>query len=220
MASPFVGGPERQVLGLARHLPPPWRTTFLSFAERGQARPFLEEADRAGFAAIALRHNAPRALLCIAEVAAELRARKADVLCCSGYKPDLIGWRAARRAGIPVVGIAHGWTAATWRVRVYEALDRVAMRWMDAVVCVSEAQAAKARRARIWEPLGRTPSPVRGLGVRPKLLGAWPEARRAVRHGSPEPKKKQAGGWPARRVATRGRATCGAGCSAPAPGLP
>jgi glycosyltransferase involved in cell wall biosynthesis len=147
MASPFVGGPERQVLGLARHLPPTWRTTFLSFAERGLARPFLDEARRAGFETGELRHNAPRFTACVREVADALRERHADVLCCSGYKPDLIGWRAARRAGIPVVSISHGWTAVTLKVRLYEALDRLALRWMDAVVCVSAAQAVKVRRA-------------------------------------------------------------------------
>jgi glycosyltransferase involved in cell wall biosynthesis len=151
MASPFVGGPERQVLGLARHLPPPFRTSFLSFAERGLARPFLDEAHRAGFEAAELRTNAPRLAACIREVAAELRQRRADVLCCSGYKPDLIGWRAARRAGIPVVAIAHGWTAATLKVRAYEAIDRLVLRWMDAVVCVSQAQVVKVRRALVPE---------------------------------------------------------------------
>jgi glycosyltransferase involved in cell wall biosynthesis len=147
MASPFVGGPERQVLGLARHLPPAVRTSFLSFSERGLARPFLEEARRAGYTALELRYNTPRFTACIAEVAGALRDAQADVLCCSGYKPDLIGWRAARRVRIPVVSISHGWTAATLRVRLYEAVDRMALHWMDAVVCVSAAQAAKVRRA-------------------------------------------------------------------------
>jgi len=151
MASPFVGGPERQVLGLARHLPSPYRTSILSFAERGLARPFLDEARRQGIDAVELRHNAPRLLASIAEVTAELRARRADLLCCSGYKPDLIGWRAARRAGIPVVAIAHGWTAATLRVRINEGLDRLVLRWMDAVVCVSQAQAGKVRHAQVPE---------------------------------------------------------------------
>ena len=43
MASPFIGGPERQVLGLAESLPAECRTTFLSFPEQGLARPFLAE---------------------------------------------------------------------------------------------------------------------------------------------------------------------------------
>jgi glycosyltransferase involved in cell wall biosynthesis len=72
---------------------------------------------------------------------------RADVICCSGYKPDLIGWLAARQAGVPCVSISHGWTAVTRKVRFYELLDRLVLRWMDAVVCVSEGQAVKVRRA-------------------------------------------------------------------------
>lgn len=146
MASPFVGGPERQVLGLARALRP-WRTTFLSFAERGLARPLLDLAAAEGFGAVELRENFPRLGRAAGEVAGHLAALGADVLCTSGYKPDLIGWRAARRAGVPVVGVAHGWTGATLKVRCYEAVDAWVMRWLDAVVCVSEATAARVRKA-------------------------------------------------------------------------
>ncbi|MBI2804618.1 MAG: glycosyltransferase [Planctomycetes bacterium] len=147
MASPFYGGPERQMLGLARHLPGDVVSAFLSFPERGLAQAFLTEARRHGFQAKALQHNTPRVLACIGEIAAELRDSKADLLCTSGYKPDLIGWRAARRVGIPVVSVSHGWTGATWKVRLYEALDRWVLRRLDAVVCVSQAQADKVRAA-------------------------------------------------------------------------
>lgn len=151
MASPFYGGPERQVLGLAKHLPREVESVFLSFAERGLAQAFLDEANRHGFTAKALRHNTPRYFACVAEVADELRRLQPSLLCCSGYKPDLVGWRAARRVGIPVMSISHGWTAATWRVRVYEALDRCVLRRLDAVACVSKAQADKVRRAGVAE---------------------------------------------------------------------
>ncbi len=147
MASPFVGGPERQVLGLARSLPAHVRTTFLSFAERGLAKAFLERAAADGFETVTLRQNAPRVFRAAAEVARQLRRCRADVLCCNGYKPDLIGWLAAQSAGVPVVSIAHGWTAATWKVRAYETLDRLIMHGMDCTVCVSAAQAARVRRA-------------------------------------------------------------------------
>jgi len=155
MASPFLGGPERQVLGLARALRPHCQTVFLSFAERGLSRPFLERAAADGFQAVCFQENAPHFLRASGEIAEWLRRLGADVLCCSGYKPDLIGWLAARRAGVPVVAIAHGWTAATAKVRFYEALDRRVMRRMDAVVCVSEAQGAKVRRAGV--PAERAP---------------------------------------------------------------
>ncbi|HVS38327.1 MAG TPA: glycosyltransferase, partial [Gemmataceae bacterium] len=174
MASPFVGGPERQVLGLARHMTADCRTVFLSFAERGLAEPFLAKAAGDGFQAIRLAENAPHFLRAAAEVADWLRTLGADLLCTSGYKPDLIGWLAARRVGVPVAAIAHGWTSATWKVRCYEQLDRWAMRRMDAVVCVSEGQAVKVRRAGV--------TPERAAVIRNAIdADAFPGADSAVR---------------------------------------
>jgi glycosyltransferase involved in cell wall biosynthesis len=147
LASPFFGGPERQVLGLARAHPPAYRTVFLSFAERGLSVPFLEKARQHGFEAVGLRHNAPFLRRAANEIASHLRRVGARLLCCSGYKPDVIGWLAARLAGVPVIAIAHGWTAVTLKVRLNEMLDRLVLHGMDRVVCVSEGQAAKVRRA-------------------------------------------------------------------------
>src|SRR5262249_55727229 len=60
---------------------------------------------------------------------------------------NLLGRLAARRAGVPAVAVSRGWTGETLRVRLYECLDRLHLRWMDRVVCVSDAQAQKALRA-------------------------------------------------------------------------
>ncbi len=144
-ASPFFGGAERQMLGLALHLPERYRTVFLGFADKGSGQA-LHEFRRHGFEALALKHNAPRYGAAVREVAGHLRRLRADVLCCNGYKPDILGWRAARLAGLPVVSIAHGWTGATIKVRLNEVLDRLVLRWMDRVVCVSEGQAVKVRQ--------------------------------------------------------------------------
>ncbi len=147
LASPFFGGPERQALGLAQALTPDCRTTFLSFAERGLARPFLDRARAQGFEAIELQSNFPRVGRAIDEVARHLQKLQTDLLCTSGYKPDILGWRAGRQAGVPVVAIAHGWTGVTFKVRLYEAIDAWVMRRLDAVVCVSEAMAGRLRAA-------------------------------------------------------------------------
>lgn len=147
LASPFIGGPERQVLGLATALRPLVQTVFLSFAERGHACPFLEEARRQGFEAVELTHNVPRIWAAAREVAGHGRRVRADLICCNGYKPDITGWLAAGMAGIPVVAITHGWTRVTFKVRINEALDRLILRGMDGVVCVSAAQAAVVRAA-------------------------------------------------------------------------
>ena len=138
------------MIGLARSLPVShYRTVFLSFPERGLAEPFLAKARESGFEAIALKRNFPNLRQSVQEVAAHLRRVNASVLICHLYKPNLVGWLAARRAGIPFVCVSRGWTWATLRVRLYEIMDRAILRAADRVVCVSEAQAVKVHWARV-----------------------------------------------------------------------
>jgi len=146
-ASTFFGGPERQMLGLATSLPAAYQTAFLSFAEGGRCHPFLGRARKAGFEAIALQADTPRFRAAVAEVADELRRLETQVLCCHGYKANILGRLAARRVGIAAIAVARGWTGENIKVRCYEALDRLHLRMMDHVVCVSNAQALKVRRA-------------------------------------------------------------------------
>lgn len=170
-ASPFFGGPEKQILGLAQALPEGFRTTFLGFLERGLARPFLDRCAAAGFETVPLKQNAPWIFAAAREVAGHLRRVRADIVVTNGYKCDLVGWLAGRQVGIPSVAVAHGWTSATWKVRLNEAIDRWVMRRMDAVVAVSEAMAEKVRRA----------------GVRADRLVAIPNGIRAEDFAQPDP---------------------------------
>ncbi len=145
-ASTLYGGPERQMLGLADALAGRATVSVLSFREGGKCRPFLTEARRQGLEAVELENDSPRFFSCIAEVAGHLKRLNADAVLCHGYKASLLGRPAARRAKIPAIGVSRGWTAESWRVRLYEALDRWHLGWMDHVVCVSNAQADKVRR--------------------------------------------------------------------------
>jgi glycosyltransferase involved in cell wall biosynthesis len=151
-ASTFYGGPERQMLGLARHLPDSHRSIFLSFAEGGACRPFIGMARHHGFEAHALRHDTPHLWAASREIAAYLHRFGTHVLCCHGYKANLVGRVAARWQQIPAVAVARGWTGESLKVRLYEAIDRFHLRWMDRVVCVSEAQAEKVRRTGVRLP--------------------------------------------------------------------
>jgi glycosyltransferase involved in cell wall biosynthesis len=147
--STFFGGPERQMLGLAGALRAYYRTVFMLFREQGRCRHFVDEVARQGFQAVVLQHDTPRFRRVIRELTDLLNQRGADVLCCHGYKADLLGRPAARRAGIPVIAVSRGWTGENLRIRLYEGLDRLCLRWMDRVVCVSEGQALKVRRASV-----------------------------------------------------------------------
>lgn len=135
------------MLELARSMREHARTSFFSFAERGLCGPFLLEARKNGFEAIALKHDTPRLAAALRELAGQLQTARADVLCCHGYKGNLLGLLAARWLRIPVISVSRGWTAETRRVRMYESLDRRLLQWMDRVVCVSEGQAEKVRAA-------------------------------------------------------------------------
>ncbi|MFO0907033.1 MAG: glycosyltransferase [Isosphaeraceae bacterium] len=146
-ASACVGGPESQILGLVGAWP--GRSVVLSFAEGGRCQALLDAAAARGAEVVALQSNAPHYRQAVREVAGHLKRLDASVVCCHGYKPDILGLFAALRVGIPALSVAHGWTAATWKVRVNETLDRLCMRGMDRVVCVSEAQAKKVRSAGI-----------------------------------------------------------------------
>lgn len=144
-ASRFLGGPERQMLGLAGSLSPAGESVFVSFSEGGLCRAFLDEVRRWGMEAVELEHDTPRLVAALLELGRSLRRLNPDVLCCHGYKANLLGLLAARRIGMPVVSVSRGWTGETSRVRLYERVDRFVLQWMDRVVCVSEAQAAKVR---------------------------------------------------------------------------
>ena len=145
-ASTFFGGPERQMLGLASALPDD-SSAFISFAEGGRCRSFLARVRRDGFEAIKLENDTPHLRAAARELASNLERLKADVLLCHGYKANILGRIAARRRAIPGVAVSRGWTGESLRVRAYETLDRLHLRWMDRVVAVSEAQAAEVAAA-------------------------------------------------------------------------
>lgn len=145
--SPFFGGPERQMLGLALSLPAAYRSVFVLFPDKGKSEAFRRQLLGHGLETIVLVRDTPHIPAMVRDLAQRLRDLGAGVLCCHGYKADLVGLLAARRAGVPVISISHGWTAATLKVWFYEALDRLCLRWMDRVVCVSEGQAVKVHRA-------------------------------------------------------------------------
>jgi glycosyltransferase involved in cell wall biosynthesis len=170
-ASTFLGGPERQMLGLAHALPSEYRTAFLLFREGGRCRHFLEEVHHQGFDGASLTHDTPWMRAVVRELRERLEGLGADVLCCHGYKANLLGRPAGRRAGIPVVAVARGWTSENFKVRLYEWLDRFTLARMDRVVCVSEAQAEKVRRT----------------GVAPERLTVIRNAISAARFAEPKP---------------------------------
>jgi len=103
----------------------------------------MEELEKAGFPRRVLRYDMPRLCAATGELVRFLREEKIDIICAHGHKSRMVGWFAARRVGIPIVGVSHGWTWQDWKTSIYERIDQWMHRRMDCVVCVSQGQADK-----------------------------------------------------------------------------
>jgi glycosyltransferase involved in cell wall biosynthesis len=78
-----------------------------------------------------------------AAVAQLCRTLAPDIVHTHGYRPDVVAAGAARRLGIPTVTTVHGFTGGDWKNRVYEWMQRRALRRFAAVVAVSQPMAQR-----------------------------------------------------------------------------
>ncbi|MCL2348645.1 MAG: glycosyltransferase [Planctomycetaceae bacterium] len=148
-ASPFFGGPERQMIGLAetlRRLHPDVRSMIASFSEKGNACPFLEKAAAAGFEAMELQNDFPHLLRAKKELQTLLRERQIDLILANGHKARCIAWLVARSGNVPVIGVSRGWTDENFKIRLYNRFDLFLLRRMRHIVSVSDGQAEKMKR--------------------------------------------------------------------------
>ena len=148
-ASPFFGGPERQMTGLAetlRRLHPDVRSIIASFSEKGNARPFLEKAAAAGFETIELQNDFPHLLRAKKELQTILQERQIDLILANGHKARCVAWLAAKSGRIPVVGVSRGWTDENFKIRLYNRFDLFLLRRMQHIISVSDGQAEKMKR--------------------------------------------------------------------------
>ncbi len=68
-----------------------------------------------------------------------LRSQRFDLLHTHGYFADIVGIPVARLIKLPSVSTCHGFIPSTWKVRLYNALDRIALKFGTHVLAVSEA---------------------------------------------------------------------------------
>lgn len=149
-AGPLYGA-ERWILALMRALDPAQVTSHLVVIDDAPGQP-LPLADAARALGLPV-HVLPAPGRFDRRAAARLRtlaaALNADVLHSHGYKADLLALLAARGTTLRTVATPHGWSeSADWRVRAYEAFDRLLLRHMDAVAPLSPDLAAGLMRDR------------------------------------------------------------------------
>lgn len=80
-------------------------------------------------------------------VASLIQRLAPDVVHSHGYRTDVVNGGVIRRLGVATVATAHGFTAGDWKNRLYEYLQRRALRRFDAVIVVSQP---------LWDTLVRS----------------------------------------------------------------
>jgi glycosyltransferase involved in cell wall biosynthesis len=133
--SPY-GGAESSLLALVQAITVP--TAVAALLQGGSSDSFVERARRPGVRVVEIRCGRRRYLAEARQLAVEVERLGARLIHTHVYHADFVGYRAARRLGIPVVATVHGFTGGDWKNRLYEWLDRRLLARFDAVICVSQ----------------------------------------------------------------------------------
>lgn len=163
--SPFVGGPEKQVLGQSVLLDKGrFEPVIVSFAKSGK-NALTEAATAAGIRTECLtdgKLSMPRAVSDLREL---LRRSPNPVVISSGFKADFTARSACSQEHVPWIAWFHGYTAETMRVRIYEALDLRALKHAQCVIALCE-RAASHLRARGLTNVTVVPNGIDAAAVR------------------------------------------------------
>lgn len=142
------GGPERQIVGFARRLNPKLFCPIIcTFSDTlGWKNPLLEVAASFGLKTCLIpteRAFDKKGVYALKQIIEE---HKIDMLCPQDYRANVYAFLATRGLNIPLGATVHGYAGNTNKVRLYEFLDRIVLRAMHKIVCVSDALRTRLRR--------------------------------------------------------------------------
>lgn len=144
----FYGGPERQIIGFARRLNPKlFRPIISTFSDTlGWKNPLLEVAGSLSIKTCLIPTSQAFDRQGVHALKQIIKEHKIDMLCPQDYRSNVYALLAARGNNIPVATTVHGYAGNTARVRLYELLDRIVLRSMQKIICVSEELKTQLRR--------------------------------------------------------------------------
>jgi glycosyltransferase involved in cell wall biosynthesis len=147
IGSNLVGGPEKQILHHAEDMQgSDYEIEIGSFHDLSDRPEILAAAEQRHIPTLCLKGGLHWDM--VHELAQQLRERKGHLLCTHGFKANVVGYLAARRTNTLHIPCLRGWTAETWRVIVYEMLERQVLRRAPIVMCVSAKQAEQIAKMR------------------------------------------------------------------------
>jgi glycosyltransferase involved in cell wall biosynthesis len=150
IATNFYGGPEKQILEhLVRLDEDQYRAMVVSFLEGKKHNEILGRAGNLRLRQYGIPMSSCLDFSAVLRLIRLLRKKKVRLLCTHGYKSTLLGWVACRWIQIPIIAFSRGYTSENRKVAFYEAIERHALKKVDGIVCVSEAQRQRLSDYRI-----------------------------------------------------------------------
>ncbi|TVM33456.1 glycosyltransferase [Oceanidesulfovibrio marinus] len=143
-ASNFIGGPERQILEHFRHASGNgFRLILGTFPGNGGPCPLASRAADSGYAMQTIHSKFAFDPSVLPRIRTIIRQENVKLLVTHGYKPNVLGRIAGWLTGTPTIAVSRGWTWESRRIRLYESVDKLFLRFADHVVAVSDGQRSK-----------------------------------------------------------------------------
>ena len=140
-----VTSPARQLFGAAVGLPARGHASAIVVINRASGTtPLLAEANRLKLDTTVVRDSFPGDVRVVRRLRRAVIRTRAQVLETHGYKPNILAALLKPTLGVPWIAFLHGETRENAKVRLYFALERLAVRLADRVVVVSEDMARVA----------------------------------------------------------------------------
>jgi len=135
-ASNFFGGPEKQILG---HIKANNTHTHivLTFKEHGVDNELFTRCENNNIQVKAIATWKPYNPQILLKFVRIIRAIQPDIICTHGYKPSILCILAGLKSRIPLVMFSRGHTGENLKVRLFEKLELLSLKFADIIVPVS-----------------------------------------------------------------------------------
>lgn len=143
IASNFYGGPEKQIVTHLKRLEKSNLAASLTSFIEGQENEILAVAEREQVRHHGIPMRGPLDFRALVKLFRLLVNDETDLVCAHGYKANVLGRIATWILRKPLVLVSRGWTAENARIRFYEKLDKMFLRFADHIVAVSAGQMDK-----------------------------------------------------------------------------
>lgn len=142
-ATDFTGGPGRGLVQLIENAPSfEFNFTLCNFNAtyvKGGNRRFYEAAEESGIHVHSMDQYFPIDPTVLLRALSAHKQYGSNIIQTHGYKPSVIGLFLKTIRKVPWIAFAHGYTDDDAKVRIYNRLDTVLLRYADRVVAVSNS---------------------------------------------------------------------------------